>query len=171
MRRLPLLLFAAVLVGTYFYFDILPRLRPAPRAQPIRFSHKAHFDEAECSACHLYATELDRAGVPTLTECVDCHEGEQSDDADALKEEAKLQKFIAEDKQIPWALLPRFPTYAFFPHARHTTAEEIECATCHGGIAKTQAIPDHPVRKFTMEWCLDCHHEKEASTDCISCHR
>jgi Cytochrome c7 and related cytochrome c len=171
LRRLPFLIFAALLVGAYFFFDILPRLLPAPRAQPMRFSHAAHFDEAECGACHLYATEDYAAGVPTLSDCLDCHEGTQSKDPEGEKEEAKLQKYIKASHEIPWKRLPRLPPHVFFPHVRHTTVGEIECSTCHGGIAKTKTIPDHPPYKFRMGWCINCHHEKEASTDCISCHR
>lgn len=171
MRRLALLILVIVLIGAFFYPDVLPRLLPASRAQPMRFSHAAHFEEAECGACHLYATEEYAAGVPTLADCLDCHEGMQSEDPEGKKEEAKLQKYVREDREIPWELLPRLASHAFFPHVRHTTVGEIECATCHGGIAKAEAIPGRPPHAFTMSWCIDCHHEKEASTDCISCHR
>jgi hypothetical protein len=164
--------FAAFLIlGAYFYLAVWPLFRAKPRTQPIRFSHAVHIKEAKCEACHLHATDYYPAGVPTLTECEDCHEGMQSKTPQAKKEEEKLQKFVAAKREIPWELLPPLPTYVFFSHRRHTVAAKIECATCHGDIAKTSEIPGRPAHDFTMKWCLHCHRARRASTDCVDCHR
>lgn len=164
--------FVAVLIfGAALYLAVYPRFRPKPRSQPLRFSHAAHVKEAECGACHLYATEYYPAGVPTLAECVDCHQGTQSKAPAAVKEEARLQKFLEANREIHWALLPPLPAHVFFSHRRHTVGSKIKCATCHGDIEKTTALPAEPPNRFTMKWCLHCHQARKASTDCLECHR
>jgi hypothetical protein len=119
----------------------------------------------------LYATEYYPAGVPTLAECVDCHQGTQSKAPAAVKEEARLQKFLEANREIHWALLPPLPAHVFFSHRRHTVGSKIKCATCHGDIEKTTALPAEPPNRFTMKWCLHCHQARKASTDCLECHR
>jgi len=164
--------FAILVLGVYLAFILYPRFLPKPRSQPLRFSHAAHVKEAECGACHLYATEYYPAGVPTLAECVDCHQGTQSKAPEAVKEENKFLKFLEANREIPWALLPPLPTHVFFSHRMHTVgAKKIKCATCHGDIEKTTALPARPPHRFTMTWCLQCHQERKASTDCLVCHR
>ena len=164
-------LVALLFLGVYLYLAVLPRFGPKPRVQPMRFSHAAHVEEAECGACHLYATEYYPGGVPTLAECVDCHQGTQSKAPAAVKEEDKLQKFLSANREIPWALLPPLPTHVFFSHRVHTVSSKIECKTCHGNIEKTTALPAQPPYRFKMKWCLHCHQARKASTDCLACHR
>jgi hypothetical protein len=172
LRRLSIAVFVLVLLGSFFYLELYPRLRAQPRTQPLVFSHAAHFEEATCEACHLYVMEQYDAGVPRLSDCVDCHEGTQSEDPAGIKEEAKFNKeFVKPDHEIPWELLPQLPSHVFFSHRRHVVASKIKCEACHGNIAKTKAIPGRPPHDFTMNWCLDCHVTKKASTDCLSCHR
>ena len=54
-----------------------------------------------------------------------------------------------------------------FNHAPHIRAK-VECATCHGDVAKqtvAERIVDH-----SMGFCVNCHREKKASNDCLTCH-
>ena len=67
----------------------------------MRFSHKAHFEDATCEACHLYVEELASAGRPTLEDCLDCHDGIQSEDPEDIAEEKKLEAYAEEEKEIP----------------------------------------------------------------------
>ena len=157
-------------LGAIVYFTVVPRIVTQARVQPLRFSHEAHFEDATCEACHLYVMESASAGVPTLEDCVDCHDGPQSDTPENQAEEKKFQMYVEEEREIPWARLPPLPDHTYFSHYRHASLEEIECAKCHGNIAKTMALPGRPPYKFTMDWCMDCHEEHEASNDCLLCH-
>ena len=52
-------------------------------------------------------------------------------------------------------------------HAPHIRAK-VDCATCHGDLsAQTVArrVVDH-----TMGFCVTCHNERKAPTDCLTCH-
>ena len=162
---------AVSIIGTFVYLAVLPNLRPKPRAQPMRFSHKAHFEEATCDACHVYVNELAAAGRPGLKECLDCHDGMQSKKPEDKKEEKKLEIYVKQQREIPWARLPSLARHTYFSHFQHATLSKIKCETCHGNIAKTSAIPGNPPYKFTMKWCLHCHEARKATTDCLLCHR
>lgn len=148
------------------------RRQPAP-AQPMRFSHKAHFEEATCEACHLYVMELPSAGEPRLADCMDCHDGMQSEEPRNVKEEEKLVEYMDEDKEIPWIRLPPLTSDIYFSHRRHAALGEdkIDCKVCHGNIGKSDSLPAKRAEAFTMNWCLDCHEKRRASLDCLDCHR
>ncbi|MDP3939201.1 MAG: cytochrome c3 family protein [Deltaproteobacteria bacterium] len=165
------MLIAVAFLGAFLYLNVLPRFSPQPRAQPMRFSHKAHFEESTCEGCHVYVMEHGAAGTPTLENCLDCHDGLQSEKAEDQKEEEKLVVYEEEEREIPWAPFPRLASHVFFSHRRHAAVSEIECATCHEDIAESLTLPGNPPYEFTMKWCLACHEEQEASTDCVACHR
>jgi hypothetical protein len=54
-----------------------------------------------------------------------------------------------------------------FDHAPHIRAK-VECSTCHGNQAQQQVA----VRAVNMDmgFCVNCHREKQASNDCLTCH-
>ena len=70
---------------------------------------------------------------------------------------------------IPWQRVYGFPSTAHvrFNHAPHLRAQ-VACATCHGPIAQ-QTVAQRNVN-HTMGFCIDCHREKQASNDCLTCH-
>ena len=148
-------------------------LRNAPSAQPMRFSHKAHFEDATCATCHLYAEELAAAGRPTLEDCADCHDGVQSEKPEDVAEEKKLDVYMEEEKEIPWIHLPPLTADIYFSHRRHVALaeEKIECEVCHGKMAEQVTLPSKRPVAFTMNWCVECHEREHARNDCIDCHR
>lgn len=144
----------------------------AAPAQPIRFSHQLHVKEAKCAACHVYIPRLAAAGTPRLADCLDCHEGTQSKTPEGLREEAKIDEYAKAKREIPWVRISNMlPPHVFFSHRRHVALAKLDCASCHGAIAQTNALPTRPAVAFTMDWCLSCHRKRAASTDCIACHR
>ena len=54
-----------------------------------------------------------------------------------------------------------------FNHAPHIRAK-VECSTCHGNIAQ-QTVAQRNV-DLNMGFCVNCHREKNAPTDCLTCH-
>ena len=140
-----------------------------PVTQPIDFNHRMHVEDVglECTDCHLYALTGMRATIPNLEVCGDCHEEAQSDSP----EEARLVGIIQSGERIPWWKVHRVPDHVFFSHRRHTAVAQIECETCHGEVAELEMPLTRPLVRMTMDRCIECHRESEASNDCLLCHK
>lgn len=136
--------------------------------QPLAFDHFLHIDSvgAECTDCHLYAVSGVRATIPNLQTCGDCHD-EAITDSPA---EARLLEYITAGEPIPWRKIYWVPDHVFFSHRRHTAVAEIECATCHGPVGDRTEPLSRPLVPISMNACVDCHTQMDASTDCIVCH-
>jgi len=54
-----------------------------------------------------------------------------------------------------------------FQHAPHIRAK-VDCTACHGDVANqtvAERVVDH-----NMGFCVNCHRQKGASNDCLTCH-
>ena len=51
---------------------------------------------------------------------------------------------------------------------RSQFAAKVECATCHGNVA-AQTVAQRNV-DHTMGFCVNCHNERKAPVDCLTCH-
>jgi hypothetical protein len=145
--------------------------RSGAARQPLRFSHAAHVKEAKCSACHRYYEKQASAGMPRLADCLDCHEGTQAKEPEDVKEEEKLAQYAEKRTEIRWVRLYQVPDHSFFSHRRHVVLGKLECKTCHGPIAASNAPPEKPAQPVTMDWCVSCHRKMNVTTDCNACHR
>lgn len=138
-----------------------------PPAQPIAFDHSKHAaNRIDCLQCHLGANKTARAGLPPLDTCASCHFG-------TIPDHPEVQKVLAhfDDKEpIRWVKVNVIPDSAMvhFQHKPHHDAG-IECATCHGDVA-TMTVARPAVDLADMGFCLDCHRQRDASTDCLTCH-
>jgi len=63
-------------------------------------------------------------------------------------------------------LLADVPDQILFPHDLHFEAE-VECATCHDGVAGSTSAADHLFPE--MDVCADCH-DVDADDECSMCH-
>jgi hypothetical protein len=140
----------------------------ATKRQPIAFNHKKHVEELElsCLTCHASFEKETFSGLPGADVCSSCHSEAQG----KSKEEAKLVKLLQTGAPLEWQSLFRQPPHVFYSHRRHVMVAKLECATCHGAIAKT-VVPPESVRRLRMQDCIDCHRRSGASTDCTNCHR
>ena len=148
-------------------YSIFPILTWVPVDQPILFNHIHHKEVAklDCSFCHRYADRDRVAGIPNIELCQACH----SSDAISKRPEAiKVFGYVKEGKQIPWQRMYALPSFVVFPHWIHIK-NSIDCSTCHG-ITGTSDTPMRMVDRDYMEWCVDCHKKRGASTDCYACH-
>lgn len=169
--RLRWWLIAAVLVaGVLLVVVVLPAGLRRPE-QPIRFSHRLHARAMKCVGCHAQVAAGTAAGTPSLADCQDCHGGTQATSPEGRKEEAKLEAYETAKREIPWARITMLASDTFFSHRRHVALAKIECATCHGPIAETDALPAKPLVALTMNRCMECHRERGAALDCLACHR
>jgi len=138
-------------------------------SQPIAYDHNKHVEqnEMECLDCHQNAEDHARASIPNIDICRDCHE-EAITESD---QEAILVNYITENKKIPWRQVYSVRDYAYFSHQRHVKLGELECTTCHGDVGTFTTPITKPHVVITMNWCLDCHEEREVTNDCYACHR
>lgn len=133
--------------------------------QPIEFAHETH--SFKCIACHQYVQTQPVAGIPGLDVCMDCH-----NEKDERKKSAKTEKIreMAKDgMQMEWLKFINLPRDVVFPHDRHVGLGGIDCQVCHGGITSSTATSMW-VTVPSMEWCTNCHQEKNVTKDCLSCH-
>src|SRR5208282_525799 len=146
--------------------------------QPIAFDHRKHAggaDGIKCETCHSYssATTGTFAGLPQVDTCMDCHKTvmRMSPAKLAKKPEfAKLKQFAMAD-YIPWERVYTEPDYVYFSHRRHIAVAKLACADCHGDVRNmAEPVLSRAVNQ-SMDWCMNCHQQKRASQDCISCHK
>ncbi len=138
--------------------------------QPIRFNHKAHVSRGlDCTICHRYVREQAFASLPTLEICLMCHSAQISQNP----EEGKIRAFAAKKQPLHWVRLYRLSPDAsvYFSHRRHVVLGKVDCVTCHGPMPERTSPPSAALVKFSMEFCLSCHRQKQVSTACVACHR
>lgn len=135
------------------------------QSQPIAFSHRVHVGTGAipCQFCHAYARRSPVAGIPSVQRCARCHRTIAPD----RPEIARVLQYFEDREPIPWVRVHDLPDYVRFTHKRHVLAG-IGCEACHGDVAAMDAAVQ--VAPLTMGWCLDCHQERQAPTDCLVCH-
>lgn len=139
-------------------------------SHPLAFNHRIHIEEAEleCDECH----DTDAEGAdrfPTLEICADCHDVEDEDEA---PEVVALLTGVAQRPEGARWFVNNSNEEIIFAHAKH---EGIDCAKCHGEVAKSEMTTRSVVP--SMDLCLDCHSDGEAAEkapqkdDCAACHK
>lgn len=146
-------------VGTHF------GLRRDP-VQPFAYSHRIHLEnELVCTDCHQGVESGPRAGIPGVTTCMTCH-------AVIATERPLIQTLAALQEQgrdLDWQRVYDYPREAHvrFEHAPHVRAK-VDCSTCHGDMRQQDVA--RRVVDMDMAFCVNCHTEKKASNDCLTCH-
>jgi hypothetical protein len=165
MRRV-LLLVAVLAVVVVVALIFLTNRTVASPEQPIPFSHRNHVEARDiaCAHCHRGADTGMVAGIPELEVCMGCHAfvGLQQPGVQTLRDHFERQE------PVQWVRLTRVPDHVVFYHSPHIRAG-VDCLTCHArGAPATQWFqPYNP----SMGWCLSCHRNMDAPTDCWTCHR
>ncbi len=139
--------------------------RPAA-VQPIAFTHKVHLANGlQCVNCHVGVDEGPDARIPSVNFCMTCHQVIAKD----KPEIKKVAAYRARGEDIPWQRVYGFEPSAHvkFNHAPHIRAG-VQCAACHGDMT-TQTVAEQKVN-LTMGYCIECHQQKKASVDCVTCH-
>ncbi len=152
----------ACCASLFFPGERAPSVRPE---SGLKFSHKAHADEATCLDCHGKATEGKEAGMPRKELCQTCH-----DEADHTKKENK-DCYLCHVRPIKKPAWPRPALYEdiTFSHAAHVKSEK-DCAKCHGDVAGTTRIGQIVIPRKD-EVCVQCHEADVSSADkCSLCH-
>lgn len=157
-----LLLGLLVTVGLGFHWYHTAR-KPG---QPLGYSHYLHIEKValQCQKCHRYTDTAPNAGIPAMQVCMDCHKTAVVD----RPEVKKLLDYWDKKEPIPWAKVHNLPWHVYFTHKRHIKAG-IECTQCHGEVKAMGTV--RQVRSLEMGWCVTCHRENNAPTDCLVCHK
>jgi hypothetical protein len=144
-----------------------------PVVQPIPFNHRVHVaNEIECVHCHEGLRTGARAGLPRVEICMECHEADITENPSARPDVEVVRRHAREGTQIAWRRLHVLPAHVYYSHRRHVAIAGLECAACHGDVAKTTAPPPGPVaRTLSMGTCMDCHEARGVENDCARCHR
>ena len=141
-------------------------MTPEPE-QPIEFPHVIHVkNEIACTEyCHESVTMGPRAGLPSVRTCMICHTAIATD-RPLIQQITKMQE---QGIDLAWQRVFGYPEEAHvkFNHAPHIRAK-VECATCHGNVGE-QTVAQRSV-DHTMGFCVNCHNERKASVDCLTCH-
>ena len=143
---------------------------PAPKAGTpgdlIPFDHSLHVGKygMQCLGCHVDARISTTAGIPSVRKCMGCHKF-VSKDKPAIQTLAKLWD---EGKSPSFRRIHDLPDYVYFSHRVHIAAQ-VDCKSCHGDVGKMARVVQ--VSPLTMGWCLECHKQRKATTDCIGCHK
>jgi hypothetical protein len=137
----------------------------APPEQPIKFPHTVHVDtyKIPCQYCHSGAATSPFAGIPAVGTCMGCHRIAGRD----LPEVKKLAAFSQKGRSIPWIRVHDLPDFVHFAHYPHIQ-KGVQCAECHGDVPKMLVV--QRVAPLTMGWCVTCHQQRKAPTDCLTCH-
>lgn len=133
--------------------------------QPIKFSHKLHAGSSgiPCLYCHRYAPVSRLAGIPAVADCRACHLYISTDSPEIKK----LMGYWDRKESVPWVRVNTLSDHVYFPHKMHIRAG-LDCSYCHGDLATMERI--NRTASLKMGWCLGCHRQHSASTDCWACH-
>lgn len=135
--------------------------------QPFPFPHSTHVGrQIACTEyCHESVSEGPVAGLPSVRTCMSCHRTQATNRPRIRLITAMYQQ----GRDITWNRVFGYPPTAHvrFNHAPHIRAE-VECSTCHGNIGAQQVARRNV--DMTMGFCVNCHRERKAPDDCLTCH-
>ncbi len=137
--------------------------------QPVSFNHQIHLTDVgmDCTDCHQSVAQGRKATLPPKSICIECHEEPQGESA----EEQKLVSILQSDDDLEWSRIYVLPKHVYFSHFRHVTLGQIACLTCHGDMKELTAPPTRTaVDILDMDFCMDCHEDRNAGNDCLACH-
>ncbi len=138
--------------------------QPDPPVQPIPYSHKKHVAIGlNCQGCHPNPDPGERMTLPATAMCMACHETVATDKS-AIQ---KLAGFARSKEPIPWARIYLNPDWVWFSHRAHLAAGA-KCDTCHGPVSERDVLWKEG--DISMNGCMNCHRQYNASNDCNYCH-
>lgn len=135
------------------------------REKPYAFSHATHVGEFEmaCDDCHY--GEPETPGMPTLDDCMACHEDLDEDNPP----DRRVTALFDEDEVYRAVHAAALNDEILFDHDAHADGYVEDCRACHVGIERSSRIV--AADRITMNACTDCHTENGwDAADCSMCH-
>lgn len=127
---------------------VFPQLLYSKKAQPFDFNHVLHMEEVSegCESCHFFREDGSFNGVPKLAQCIDCHEEVQGETED---EAVFVEKYVQQEREVPWHIYSRQPDCVFFSHAAHVKLAGMDCVTCHGHMGESTSLREYQENRIT----------------------
>ena len=172
---------------------IFPKLLYSQKRQPIEFNHALHNELVDegCESCHFFREDGTYSGVPTLAQCIDCHEEVNGEDPE---EEKFVAQYVAKSREVPWLVYSRQPDCVFFSHAAHVKMANMDCVTCHGNIGESESLKVYQKNRISgysrdiwgeniagikrnswdrmkMDDCAECHQRNKVNQGSVQTHR
>ena len=172
---------------------IFPKLLYSQKRQPIEFNHALHNELVDegCESCHFFREDGTYSGVPTLAQCIDCHEEVNGEDPE---EEKFVTQYVAKGREVPWLVYSRQPDCVFFSHAAHVKMANMDCVTCHGNIGESESLKVYQKNRISgysrdiwgeniagikrnswdrmkMDDCAECHQRNKVNQGSVQTHR
>jgi hypothetical protein len=153
-----------VLWGVQLYLNRIP-------AQPIYFKHRHHVTEMHisCFYCHTDVAKGSFAGMPSVQDCMQCHQIVNSTDPNLtgkyalnpreLANVAKLISYWKNHKPIHWVKVYKLPQFVHYTHRVHVEfflqaaskdpklaalekkyPASYPCVLCHGNVAEMKVL-------------------------------
>jgi hypothetical protein len=169
-------LIASLIVG----WVIFPQVLYSQKRQPVDFNHALHEKEVDnsCERCHFFREDGTFSGVPTLAQCIDCHEEVNGEDPE---EEKFVNEYVAKGREVAWLIYSRQPQNVFFSHVAHVKNAQMDCVTCHGHIGESESLKiyeENRISGYSRDiWGRNIAGIKRNSwdrmkmDDCSECHR
>ena len=166
---------AAAIVGGLVVSRAHPQTQaPAPAATPagagtagdVPFDHTIHAGKygIPCLDCHAFADKSPVAGLPSGRKCMGCHKFVDKENPSVQR----LAAHVEAGEPLRWQRVFSIPDFVYFSHRMHVRAN-VACAECHGDMAAMKTVVQ--ARSFTMGRCMQCHKERNATHDCLGCHK
>ncbi len=170
-------LIVALVVGGkmagHFFWEVDQIFLQTP-TQPIAFTHVPHVQQAgiDCVFCHRTVTTQPTASIPPVQQCTFCHKI-------IATESPEIGKLLAawdNNQPIEWIRVHRLPDHVRFVHEAHITffsekdgvPASAVCSLCHGDVGAMTEVSQQ--KQLQMGFCVDCHRNNDAPTDCTACH-
>ena len=188
-----LFFFLGLVASLVLGWVIFPQLLYSSKDQPVAFNHQLHNEMVDegCESCHFFREDGTYSGVPTLEQCIDCHEEVQGDSAE---EEYFVTEYVQKYREVPWLIYSKQPPCVFFPHAAHVQKAGMDCVTCHGDIGESEelrpyqqnrisrysrdiwghniaGIKRHSWDRMKMNDCAECHKRENVNQNSVQTHR
>ena len=154
---------ALLALTAVLYYRVPPAVG---KPQPIPFSHRLHAGDKQigCFFCHPGTMTTERAGVPPLQTCMQCHQRIIVD----YPPIQDLRRHYLQGIPVEWERVNDVPDFVYFDHEAHIM-KGVDCGTCHGNVkAMDRIVPAHDLN---MGFCVQCHRDNGVSHDCLICHR
>jgi len=155
---------ALLVLGGWAFFDSFSNVGTARRS-PFRSvtSSTRGTNKIPCLYCHSNAERSRHATVPGMGVCMNCHTVVKTDSPYIQK----VTEYYNANKPMPWIRVHRVPDYVYFSHQWHI-ARGFPCQKCHGEVQNMNVIQQS--KDLKMGFCISCHRQNKAPTDCNTCH-
>ncbi len=96
--------------------------------------------------------------------CIGCHKNVAKDKSGVRS----LNRYWEMKRPIEWIKINDLPDFVYFSHKRHVFAN-VACQECHDRVEEMERVSLG--RAHSMKGCVNCHVERNASVDCLTCHK